>query len=456
MTVQLGKGLTGPKTRRWMMGTGLAGGASLALAACGAAGEGTGASKASSAPATVTFHWIGASEQEMVEKRTPVFLQEHPNIKVNLEPYGGDDKLMTLASSGTLGDVSTLSASSGLPAVLYVRKVMAALDPFITRDKLDLKQWFAPVIEASRVEGKQIAMPYNGKMARVAVFYNKSMFDKAGIKYPDEKWTVDQYMDAAVKMTKGEGSEKEWGMATHFKTDQSYVIAFLRRWNADLFDKAGKKATLESQEARAAFQWAWDMYHNKRVAPTTGDETKLFQSGKGAIMLHRDFNQKNATTTAAKTQGFEYGASFGPKGPTGRWGGLWTYRAAQLSVASKAKDAAWELIKFMCDKESGVSLALQTAPGTSTTGGARADVYGDPRLLSHPSAPRQVQEAERDSQNSTEPYTLPANFRVDEISNAINPFIDKIVKNEAQPTAGFMKEANDAVQRVLDLPREGG
>jgi ABC-type glycerol-3-phosphate transport system substrate-binding protein len=251
-------------------------------------------------------------------------------------------------------------------------------------------------------------------------------------------------------MTKADVSE--WGMASHFKTDQSYIIAYLRRWNGDLFDKAGKKATLETNEARQAFQWAWDMYHNKKVAPISGDETKLFQTGKGAIMLHRDFNQKNAVTEASKTQGFQYGASYGPKGPTGRRGGLWTFRACMLNTETKARDAAWELSKFMCDKESGVALALQTAPGTSTTGGGRPDVYGDPRLINHPSAPKEVQEAERDSQNSTEPYALPANLRVDDVSKAINPFIDKIVKNEAQPTAGFMREANEAVQRVLDLP----
>jgi hypothetical protein len=38
---------------------------------------------------------------------------------------------------------------------------------------------------------------------------------------------------------------------------------------------------------------------------------------------------------------------------------------------------------------------------------------------------------------------------------ALNPFIDKIIKNEAQPTPSLMKEINDAVQRALDLPREG-
>ena len=435
-------------TRRTLIGA-LAPLAGAALAACGAqAGGGT----KSTAPATVIFHWIGASEQEMIDKRVPVFAQQFPHIKLDLQPYKGPEELLTMASAGTIGDVTTLSASAGLPHQMYARKVYTALDALIARDKVDMKQWFAPLVEAAKADGKQIAMIFNGKMGRVAVFFNKSMFDKAGLRHPDANWTTDQYTDAAAKMTKGEGSEKEWGMAAHFKTDQSYVIAFLRRWNADLFDKAGKKATLESPEARTAFQWAWDMYHKHRIAPVSGDEVRLFQSGRGAIMLHRDFNQKNAATAAAAAQGFQYGASFGPKGPTGRRGGLWTYRAAQLSGTSKEKDAAWEVIKFMCDKESGVALALQTAPGTSTTGGGRPDVYGDARLINHPSAPKEVQEAERDSQNSTEPYTLPANYRVDEVSAAINPFIDKIVKNEAQPTAGFMREANEAVQRVLDQP----
>jgi len=93
--------------RKLTITAGTAAGAWL-MAACGAP-SGTAGTK-STAPATVTFHWIGASEQEMVEKRTPVFMQEHPNIKVNLEPYGGDDKLMTLATSGATPEDSGLAS----------------------------------------------------------------------------------------------------------------------------------------------------------------------------------------------------------------------------------------------------------------------------------------------------------------------------------------------------------
>jgi ABC-type glycerol-3-phosphate transport system substrate-binding protein len=127
-----------------------------------------------------------------------------------------------------------------------------------------------------------------------------------------------------------------------------------------------------------------------------------------------------------------------------------------MPTLSKSKDAAWELMKFMTNKESGLAHALQSAPGTSTTPGARPDIFADPRFLNHPVYPRQIQEMEAESMKTDELEVFPANFRVDEMSQALNPFVDKIVKNEAQPTASFMKEINDAVQRVLELPREGG
>ena len=85
-----------------------------------------------------------------------------------------------------------------------------------------------------------------------------------------------------------------------------------------------------------------------------------------------------------------------------------------------------------------------------------ADTWTAPALVSFSCYPRQIQEMEAESMKSDELELFPANFQVDELSKVLNPFVDKIVKNEAQPTPSFMKEINDAVQRVLDLPREGG
>jgi ABC-type glycerol-3-phosphate transport system substrate-binding protein len=445
---------TGGGTRRRIVLSGAGAVGALALAACGAPPQQAGGG-AKDIEATLVFWHGGAGDAEMGPKRAQDFMNEYPKIKVTVEDPGDlGAKVLAGAAAGTLADLMLQSTSAGQPQILFLRKIVQGVDQYATRDKLDLKQWFPHIIEAARVDGKLYALPFDGKVARVAVWINKTTFDKAGLKLPDPGWTVDQYMEAAVKLTNP--GAQEWGMATNFKKDMSYVQAYVRRWGADVFDKSGKKATMDSAEARASFQWAYDMYHTKRVAdPAATDETKTFFAGKGAIMLHRDFNQKPSALAASTAQGFALWTSVGPKGPTGRRGGFWDFRAAWMPSLSRAKDAAWELQKFMCNKESGLAHALQSQPGTSTTPGARPDIFADPRFLNHPTYPRQIQEMEAESMKSDELELFPANFQVDELSKVLNPFVDKIVKNEAQPTASLMKEINDAVQRVLELPREG-
>lgn len=41
----------------------------------------------------------------------------------------------------------------------------------------------------------------------IALWYNKTMFDQAGIKYPDASWTWDTFRAAAKKLTKADGSQ---------------------------------------------------------------------------------------------------------------------------------------------------------------------------------------------------------------------------------------------------------
>ncbi len=433
---------------------GAMGGAWLA-AACGAPTGATGTSK-NLPPATVLFWTGGAGDAEMAPKRAADFMAEFPNIKVTTEDPGDlNVKVPAGIAAGTLGDVMLQSTSAGVPQVFFLRKAVQGIDQYVTRDKLDLKQWFPHIIEAAKVDGKQFALPFDGKVARVAVWINRTMFVKAGLALPDLEWTTDKYMEAAVKLTRADAGE--WGMATNFKKDFSYVQGMVRRWGGDVIDSTGKKGTMDSPQAQAAFQWAYDMYHTRRVAdPRVTDETKTFFAGKGAIMLHRDFNQKPSAFAAAKSQGFDLFTSVGPKGPTGRRGGFWDFRAAWMPTICKVKDQTWELQKFLCNKETGLAHALQSQPGTSTTPGARPDIFADPRFLNHPVYPRQVQEMEAETMKSTELELFPANFQIDELSKVLNPYIDKIVNNEAQPNPGLMREINDAVQRVLNLPREGG
>lgn len=59
---------------------------------------------------------------------------------------------------------------------------------------------------------KQLAVPKD--IDTIALWYNKTMFDEAGLSYPDETWTWDTFRDAAAKLTKDDGSQYGFSLLT--------------------------------------------------------------------------------------------------------------------------------------------------------------------------------------------------------------------------------------------------
>src|SRR5688500_3811332 len=204
-------------SRRRLVAAGSAATGALALAACGASTSTDQTSAASKAPATIRVIARTVSEQDMWPIRIPQLEQTHPNIKVNLELIASTDgggvqaKTDTYLAAGEILDVVHTHFSAAQPQRLFLNGSMRELDSFIAKDKLDLKQWYPQAIEAGKVEGKVIALPFKGKMATVALFYNETLFQQAGVKVPDVNTTLNDLADMATKLTKPDGSQ--WGIA---------------------------------------------------------------------------------------------------------------------------------------------------------------------------------------------------------------------------------------------------
>src|SRR5688500_18020346 len=177
-------------SRRGVFAAGTAATGALALAACG----GTATQQPSTqtqTPATIRVIARTASEADMWPIRIPQLEQTHPNIKVNLELIASTEgggvqaKTDTYLAAGEILDVVHTHFSAAQPQRLFLNGSMRELDTFIARDKLDLKGWYPQAIEAGKIEGKVVALPFKGKMATVALFYNETLFQQAGVKVPD-------------------------------------------------------------------------------------------------------------------------------------------------------------------------------------------------------------------------------------------------------------------------------
>ncbi|HET7768313.1 MAG TPA: extracellular solute-binding protein [Chloroflexota bacterium] len=446
-------------SRRRLVAAGSAATGALALAACGASTATDQTSTASKAPATIRVIARTQSEQDMWPIRIPQLEQTHPNIKVNLELIASTDgggvqaKTDTYLAAGEILDVVHTHFSAAQPQRLYLNGSMRELDSFIAKDKLDLKQWYPQAIDAGRVEGKVIALPFKGKMATVALFYNETLFQQAGVKVPDVNTTLNDLADIATKLTKPDGSVV--GIAAMPFRSARNVTGVIRRWNAELFDKEQKKATLDTQQARDAFAWYYDALHRRKFMTMTNDQA-AFREGKAAMLIHRDYNEKTSIHPAAQTQGFKYSATLIPKGPTGRRGGVWIPDGMQVGKASKAPDQAWITLKWFTDKETGLALAQQKSAGVSTTPGARPDVYNDAKFLNSDIYPRILQELDRDSNALPENYqgAVPHNYKIPEADAVLSKAIQAIEMNQAEPSASYLKNLNDELTNaVLSLPR---
>jgi len=164
---------------------------SVSLAACG-----SGSSDAVDENAPVTITWWGWGTS--AEKQAKDFMKKYPNITVKFQNIGSASKQYVSLNNA-------ISANSGMPDVAMLEYF--ALPQFVSTGKvLDLKQYGADKYESDYAPGPWASVALNGGVYGLPVdsgpmawFYNKAVFDKAGVDATQVK-TWDQFYEAAKKI----------------------------------------------------------------------------------------------------------------------------------------------------------------------------------------------------------------------------------------------------------------
>jgi multiple sugar transport system substrate-binding protein len=174
--------------------------ASLALAGCGGGEEVPEASAFPTENVTITLAGWSLSTTPEFKTLADGFKALHPNVTVELKEYDAAqyDTLMTAdLSAGNAPDIITQKTFKNY----YAYANGGAL--------LDISD-LAGKIPAIETAGGKSAYTIDGKTYGVAyrqdswvLYYDKDLFDKAGVKYPDGTWTWDDYAKAAKDLTAG-------------------------------------------------------------------------------------------------------------------------------------------------------------------------------------------------------------------------------------------------------------
>ncbi|MDR1905269.1 MAG: extracellular solute-binding protein [Treponema sp.] len=159
------------------------------------------ASQSGEAGITITFdQFSGSGDNEIyLKKMIYAYTLENPGVTINLQSYGYDDYFVQLAakvSAGKAPDVFELNFEN---FVAYAKKgALEELDALITQAGLDMSVYNKMALDAFSSEGKQYGIP--NSFSNVVLIYNKDLFDRAGIPYPNDDWQWADAMAAAVKI----------------------------------------------------------------------------------------------------------------------------------------------------------------------------------------------------------------------------------------------------------------
>jgi multiple sugar transport system substrate-binding protein len=350
-------------TRREFVRLAAFGAAGAALAACtpvaAPSASSSGAANApAGAPTEVRFatDWVEGARGDTINAAMKRFPELHPEIKVTLEPIGGDyfDRLQIQFSGGTVADVILFE---GVLALEYIKEgLIADLAPTLEAKSIDMKKWRPGPVPIFLQEGKVFAIPF--QLTPAIWVYNKTLFQQKGVAEPDDTWDWADALDAAIKLT---DAPKTYGFWSRVDMNHGFGSMGLTNSKSHWVNDDLTHTMFDDPGFAAAIKWIIGTVQDSKVSPLPADVEGLLTSGVTDLFANGNLgmNPVNAGTVGSlfKSVGdrFEWDIMPTPKGPlTGRGGGLWNDQPHVVTSGASDRgvlDQAAELVFFLAGDE---------------------------------------------------------------------------------------------------------
>lgn len=279
------------------------------------------------------------------------YMEKNPNVEIKVIDTSADEYNNSLGIS--------LSAAQADPDVIFVKDMgsmlqmadkgqLMPLNDYIEKDSYDLSVYNGAA-EQLTYNDALYGMPYRSDW--YVLYYNKDLFDAAGVEYPTGDMTWQEYWDLAAKMTSGEGSAKVYG--THNHTWEALVSAFAVQ--------DGKHTVVEKDysflkpwyEATLALQDNGYIQSYANLKTANIHYSSVFKNQQAAMMPIGTYfistmlqAQKDGETDfnwgivrLPHSEDIESGYTVGAVTPVA------------ISAYTDQADLAWDFIKFACSEE---------------------------------------------------------------------------------------------------------
>ena len=369
----------------------------------------------------------------------------HPNVTIEMVDLGSTDYMTVLATelsgTGTDFDLVTIKDVPGY-ATLVQKGSILALDDYIAADGIDLTQ-FAGTTDQVTVDGSLYELPFRNDFW--VLFYNKDLFDAAGVDYPTNDMTFEEYDALARAVTDTTFGSQVYG--AHYHTWRSAVQLF------GVLD--GEHTILDGEYS--FFKPYYEMVLNQEADGVCRKYTDLkteglhysaaFSGGDVAMMNQGSWFISTLITNLASG---EYDADL-----CGNWGivkyphaegvepgsTLGTITGISITTASDNPDEAWEFVKWVSGEEGAAVMASSGNFPAIMTDEIRDAISG---MEGFP-----TDEASKEALNVSNLYLeVPYAPNVSEINSLLDSYHGSIMTGEMTIDEGIAA-MNDGVSQIL-------
>lgn len=307
------------------------------------------------------------------------FEAANPDIQVQLEPVGSGDYYARILTQIAAGDPPDLLQIGDDAVPMFVDKgAFAPLDGSIASADfpLDTGIYLPGVLEPGKWDGQQFLLAKD--FSPLAVYYNKKLFDEAGVPYPKDGWSWAEFLDTAQQLTKREGDRTvQWGvqLPAAWTTGFEYWVAAA---GGRLISEDGTQFVghMDSPAVQEAVQFYADLYNKHKVAPPPADMNAFgggnseFENGTAAMRIFGRWPQAGLKANPNVDLGVVGMPAGKQRANVLFWGGF------GISALSENQEAAWRFLRYYTGQEGAEvwkDWALPTVTAVAESSGLSTD-----------------------------------------------------------------------------------
>ena len=320
-----------------------------------------GGSESTSGDGTTTLTWAvwDYATTPYYDALINAYEAANPDVNIEVIDLGSADYQtalqIQLSGGGSDFDVVAVKDIPGYNNLVKAG-LLQDLTPLAERDGVDTAA-YGGIVEQVSVDGKFYELPFRSDFW--VIFYNKDLFDAAGVPYPDNDMTFEEYDQIARAVTSGSGASKVYG--AHYHTWRSAIQLFGILDGQHQITDGGDYSYLKPYYEMALAQQADGIVQDYATLKTSNIHyTGVFYNQSVAMMNMGSWFI--ASLIAANQSGQSDAQNWGivkyphaegvEPGTT-----LGTITALAIPTGTDQTEAAWDFVKFVCGTEGAEALA---------------------------------------------------------------------------------------------------